>query len=293
MTQIGRKAIIDTAHRVGLKAKLLSVPSLPLGTNEVTVMDMTTAYATFANGGKLARPYSVLEIRRPTGELLYSRARNAPEAPQVIAQDKIAELNHMLNQVVLHGTGHRANLGFTPQCGKTGTTQSYRDAWFMGYTAQLVTGVWFGNDDSHETRRVTGGLLPAMTWKAFMEVALAGAQPEALAGVPVDDSYAKYATNRPDNSVALPIPAFDNAVPTPTVGTLNTNSQPTRTASSQSNNDAVVSMFKDIFSLSTQHSTAPSRNSGSVFNFSGRRLGPRAATAAKNHQRLRRLLHNR
>ena len=293
MTQIGRKAIIDTARLVGLKAKLLSVPSLPLGTNEVTVIDMTTAYATFANGGKLARAYAVLEIRRPTGELVYSRARNAPEAPQVIAPDKIAELNHMLNQVVLVGTGRRANLGFTPQCGKTGTTQSYRDAWFMGYTAQLVTGVWFGNDDVHETRRVTGGLLPAMTWKAFMEIALAGAQPEALAGVPLDDTYAKYATNRPDNSVALPIPAFNDANASDTATPVAPQPRATRTASSRPNNDAVVSVFKDIFSLSGQRSASPGRSPSSVSNFNGRQFGPRAARAAENNQRLRRLLHNR
>jgi penicillin-binding protein 1A len=126
----------------------------------------------------------------------------------VIEPEIIADLNYMLNQVVVNGTGRRAQLGFTPQAGKTGTTQSYRDAWFMGYTGQLVTGVWVGNDDMHEMRRVTGGLLPALTWKAFMDIALAKAEPMALAGVPLDDSYQRVASSEASGDIELPIPVF-------------------------------------------------------------------------------------
>ena len=108
MLQIGRKAIIETAHECGLKSNLLSIASLPLGTNEVTLLDITTGYATFANSGKLAMPHTLLEIRRPTGELLYSREANAAPPKQVEPLDKIADLNTMMNQVVVAGTGQRA-----------------------------------------------------------------------------------------------------------------------------------------------------------------------------------------
>jgi penicillin-binding protein 1A len=172
MLAIGRQPIIDAAHLVGIKSNLLSVASLPLGTNEVTLMEMTTGYATFANSGRLATPYSVLEIRRPNGEVIYARERNAPLPRQVVPEETIADLNYMLHQVVVNGTGRRAQLGFTPQAGKTGTTQNHRDAWYIGYTAHLVTGVWFGNDDSTGMRKVTGGTLPAMTWQRFMTEAL-------------------------------------------------------------------------------------------------------------------------
>ena len=287
MRDIGRATIIETAHRVGLKSNLLAVPSLPLGTNEVTVIDMTTAYATFANGGRLATPYSVLEIRRPTGELIYSRERNAPEAPQVIAPELIASLNYMLNQVVLNGTGRRAQLGFTPQAGKTGTTQSYRDAWFLGYTAQLVTGVWFGNDDMREMRRVTGGLLPAMTWKEFMEVALAGVQPMALVGVPLDDSYVRFVATSVDTGFELTIPAFGD-------DELRSGDNGEATIIEPSpRNDAVVGVFKDMFSLFGRQSTSNTPSKASVFDRGGQQGNQRSSRAAENHQRLKRLLESR
>ncbi len=186
MLKFGAKEIIRTARRAGLDAPLKAVPSLPLGANEVTVLDITGAYAAFANGGYRVQPYSVLEIRRPDGTLLYAH-KDDPDARPVRAfpEEKIAQLDRMMANVVLNGTARRANLGFTPQAGKTGTTSSYRDAWFIGFTGHLVTGVWFGNDDYTPTQRMTGGSLPAMTWKAFMEPALAGMEPKPLPGVPL------------------------------------------------------------------------------------------------------------
>ncbi len=202
MKDIGRQAILDAAHRAGLQATLLAVPSLPLGTNEVTLIDMTSAYVTFANGGKQARPYTVLEIRRPNGDLLYSRNPSQAQQPQVLPSEKVAELNIMMSNVVKAGTGQRAMLGFTPQAGKTGTNQSYRDAWYIGYTGHYVTGVWFGNDDFSEMKRMTGGMLPAKTWKEYMEVALCSSgdqlpcqaykPPLDLPGVPIDGSHMTY-----------------------------------------------------------------------------------------------------
>lgn len=207
MLKVGRKKIIETAHNVGLLQELDNVPSLPLGTSAVTLLDMTTAYATFAGGGKRAKAYTVLEIRRPNGDVLYDRAKNAPAPVQAVPEEKIAELNSMMNAVVRSGTGRRADLGFMPQAGKTGTNQSYRDAWYIGYTAHYVTGVWFGNDDFAEMKKMTGGTLPAASWKRIMTVAEQTQQAEGLAGVPLDDSYAKFvAENQPEIEIIAPPP---------------------------------------------------------------------------------------
>ncbi len=186
---IGRQKIIETAKLVGLQSKLRANRSMPLGTAEVTVMDMTGAYATFANGGKVSKPYAVIEIRRPDGTALYNRARNAGEPLQAVNPVHIGDLNYMMNNVVVNGTGKRAYLKTTPVAGKTGTTQGYRDAWFMGFTARHVTGVWYGNDDFSPMRRVTGGRLPAQTWHDFMVNAERGGVPVALPGVSVTDEY--------------------------------------------------------------------------------------------------------
>ncbi len=241
--RFGRKKIINTAHLVGLEAELRPNPSMPLGTNEVTVMDITGAYGTFANGGRLTKPYTVLEIRRPNGDLLYSRTKNELDAKQVVSPSRVADLNYMLNQVVVGGTGRRATLGFTPQAGKTGTTQGYRDAWFVGFTSHFVTGVWYGNDDYTPTNRLTGGNLPAMTWKEVMSKALETQVAAALPGVPLDGRYARYTG---DNNVQILIAALSaqtdhsNLPDTSTQG-VNTHKQ-----------GAVVSAVRDIFSLFRQ-----------------------------------------
>jgi penicillin-binding protein 1A len=194
----GRPKIIETAAKVGLKAKLETWPPMVLGTSAMTLFDITTAYSTFAKGGIVTEPYTVLEIRRPNGDVIYNRANEPqPERVYAVPEEKVAELNHMMNAVVESGTGRRAFLGFTPQAGKTGTNQAYRDAWFIGYTAHNVTGVWFGNDDFTPMNRVTGGLLPAATWK---EVMLWAEQPQvatALPGVPMEDRYIQYAMENP------------------------------------------------------------------------------------------------
>ncbi|WP_342642883.1 transglycosylase domain-containing protein [Rhodoligotrophos ferricapiens] len=210
--KIGRKSIIETAQAAGIRSPLLSVASLPLGTNEVTVIELTTAYATLANGGKSVSPYAVIEIRRPNGELLYSRERDEPAPQQIFDPVNVADLNYMLNQVVTQGTGRRALLGFTPQAGKTGTTQDYRDAWFVGFTAQYVTGVWFGNDDYSPMKKVTGGSIPATAWKTFMEKALATQVAAPLPGIPLDNSYAAYVARRQSQDQKLP-PALASTEP--------------------------------------------------------------------------------
>lgn len=180
---ITRKKIIETAKLIGLRSPLKSNPSMPLGSNEVTVLDMTGAYSGFANGGKRVPPYAVLEIRRPDGELLFSRERNGVRLRQTIDPRHVETLNTMLHNVVMHGTGRRARLDAIPAAGKTGTTNGWRDAWFIGFTGHYVTGVWFGNDDYTPMHRLTGGRLPAMTWHEFMGRAHEGKEVAAIPGV--------------------------------------------------------------------------------------------------------------
>jgi len=190
---IGRKSIIETAHKVGIQGELETWAPMVLGTSTLTLLDLTTGYATFAGGGKLAKPYAVLEIRKPNGDVIFSRSANTTPTPQVVPEENIADLNSMLSEVVKAGTARKADLGFAPQGGKTGTNQSYRDAWYIGFTAHNVTGVWVGNDDFSPMNEVTGGRIPAPAWKRIMEVAEAGLTPESVAGIPLDDTYTAVA----------------------------------------------------------------------------------------------------
>jgi penicillin-binding protein 1A len=198
MIDIGRSAIINTAHMAGIKGELETWAPMVLGTSALSLMDLTTGYIPFASGGFPATPYAVLEIRRSNGDALYQRDGEATMPPRrVFPEEKVAELNTMLSAVVKSGTGRRADLRFTPQGGKTGTNQGYRDAWYIGYTGHYVTGVWYGNDDFTPMKEVTGGLIPAPTWKRIMVEAERGLQPIGLAGVPYDETYAAAAAELP------------------------------------------------------------------------------------------------
>ena len=186
--KIGRPWIIEVARACGITGQLDKSPPMVLGTSSLTLMDMTGAYGSFATGGKRVEPYSILEIKRPTGAVIYSRAAHAKEQAQVQPADKIAELNTMLNAVVKQGTAKGADLEFTPQAGKTGTNED-KDAWYIGFTAHYVTGVWIGNDDNSPMNDVTGGKIPAPMWKQIMLVAEEGLKPEGLPGIPLDETY--------------------------------------------------------------------------------------------------------
>ena len=293
MKRIGRKPIIEAAHAAGIQSNLLAVPSLPLGTNEVTVLDLTTGYATFANGGLLAQPHAVLEMRRPNGDVIYDRKKHGPENVRAVAEGKIAQLNFMLNKVVMSGTGRRAQLGFTPQAGKTGTTQNYRDAWFVGYTAHYVTGIWYGNDDFTPTNRATGGSLPAMTWQKFMSEALKTKLAAGLVGVPLDGSYAKYAATR-DDQIEIPLKPAD---PQAQLRTTRTTSTEPRTSTDivitrpSRRSDAVVQVLQDMFSAFSNKPKATKRKARGtrVFRPKSRRTNRRQS----NSKRLRRLMDSR
>ncbi len=169
--RVGVDNVIEAAHRLGIASNLTRDDTLALGTSSVTLLDLTTAYCAFASGGVGAWPYGITEIRDPKGNVLWRRTGAGPG--RVIDSGIAGEMNGMLMGVIQHGTGRAAQLD-RPAAGKTGTTEDFRDALFMGFTADLVTGVWFGNDDNAPMKNVTGGTLPARTWKTFMVQATQG-----------------------------------------------------------------------------------------------------------------------
>lgn len=180
---VGRPAIIATAYKMGITHELQNTVSLPLGASDVSVIDMTASYAAFANGGLKATPYAILEVRNSAGQILYDRSRNEPEPERILPADKVGELNDILVNAVENGTGRRAMVDGVVVAGKTGTTSAYRDAWFVGYTGNFVSAVWFGNDDFSPTDRVTGGTLPALAWQKLMAYAHAGIELTPMPGV--------------------------------------------------------------------------------------------------------------
>lgn len=162
---VGRDTVIETARRLGINTPLSAKPSLALGAGEVTLLDLTGAYAVVPNDGRGVIPYGIEEIRGRDGEVLYRRAGSGPG--RALSKQTAQALAGMLETVVRDGTGKRAALS-VPAAGKTGTSQDFRDAWFVGYRPGLVAGVWLGNDDASPMKEVTGGGLPAHLWRDFM-----------------------------------------------------------------------------------------------------------------------------
>jgi len=165
---------------VSLDTSLAPNASIALGTSEVTLMELTGAYAPFANGGTSVSPYVVKRVTDLNGNVLYER--KAGGGDQVIRARELGMMNSMLQHVITKGTGKKASLGKREAAGKTGTTQNSRDGLFVGYTANLVTGVWYGNDDGKPMKKVTGGSLPASTWQKFMQPAHEGFELASLPG---------------------------------------------------------------------------------------------------------------
>ena len=162
---VGRDKIIKTARRMGISTPIENTPSMALGAFEVKVLDMAVAYASIANGGYEVWPYAIQEIYTRDGYQLYMREQDDPN--QILDEDAVEELTQMLEEVLDSGTGKRAKLPFFA-AGKTGTTQDYRDAWFVGFTDNYIAAVWVGNDDNSPMKGVTGGTLPAQIWKEVM-----------------------------------------------------------------------------------------------------------------------------
>ena len=185
--------VVAAANRLGITSELAKDASIALGTNEVNLLELVSAYAPFANGGMGVLANGISEIRDSAGKVVYRRAGSGPGP--VVAPELAGMMNDMLTGVIAHGTGKAAALP-RPAAGKTGTTQEYRDAWFIGYTADLVAGVWLGNDDNTPMNKVTGGTLPAAAWHAFMLAATKGVPVKPL---PV-----------PGSSPGIPAPAEES-----------------------------------------------------------------------------------
>jgi penicillin-binding protein 1A len=158
----------DMARRLGISEPIPRDLSIALGTSDVTLLEMTGAYAAFANGGTGVFPYVIEKVTDSTGKLLYQRQGGG--LGEVTQPGNVSILVSMMTDVIAYGTGKAARLD-RPAAGKTGTSQDFRNAWFIGFTADMVTGVWFGNDDNSSMRKVTGGMLPAKTWHEFMMAA--------------------------------------------------------------------------------------------------------------------------
>jgi penicillin-binding protein 1A len=168
--ECGPAAVAKTAYRLGITSQLDPNPSLALGTSVVSPLELVGAYAPFANGGIAVVPHVVERVRTADGkQTLYTRTDTS--FGRVVDPRYIAMMNAMMRQTLVIGTARGANLPGWLAAGKTGTSQDFRDAWFVGYTAHMVTGVWLGNDDNSPTRHSTGGGLPVEVWSRFMRVA--------------------------------------------------------------------------------------------------------------------------
>lgn len=210
---IGRDKIVDIAHQMGLNTELKITRALPLGVAEVTALDMAGAYAGFANDGIKATPYAVEEIADREGKVLYDHTRDRTPPERVLPVEVARDMNVALNAVVEAGTGGRARLEGQVAAGKTGTTQSYRDAWFVGFTGYYTASVWFGNDDYTSTNNMTGGSLPAMTWHAIMESAHRGLPAKGIPGVAGPEAV--VAAAEPTGETGATTPAVDRNSLTP------------------------------------------------------------------------------
>ncbi len=197
--EVGPESVIQTAQRLGVTSPLQNNASIALGTSEVTLLEITGAYASFANGGYSAVPHVISRITTDSGELIY--LRESASNKQIIAPEYVAMMNHMLKATLEVGTGKRAVVPGWPAAGKTGTTQEFRDAWFVGYTSNLTTGVWVGNDSNAPTKRASGANVPAMVFSTFMAEAHSGIQVAALPGEGQMPVYAGQGTEWASNEV--------------------------------------------------------------------------------------------
>jgi penicillin-binding protein 1A len=176
--EAGPRRVMRTAQRLGIASALNDSPAIALGAAEVTPLELTAAYAPFANGGRGVVPFLIESISTSGGRRLFER--RDPGFSQVAPPDQVRMMNAMMREVVRGGTARRAVVPGWEPAGKTGTSQRFRDAWFIGYTPHAVTGVWLGNDDGAPTRRLTGSDLPVEIWSRVMKAAHAGAAPVAL-----------------------------------------------------------------------------------------------------------------
>ena len=182
---IGREKVIKMAKLMGITSPILNSPSLALGTSEVNLLELTAAYDVLANNGNGVFVHGIRSIENTEGKNLFTRKIQGPG--KILNSYTVKTMTEMMEQTIINGTGKKAKIN-RPAAGKTGTSQSLRDAWFVGFTSNIVVGVWFGNDDDSPMEKITGGTAPAILWGEFMKKAHIDIQPQALNfGIP-DDS---------------------------------------------------------------------------------------------------------
>jgi penicillin-binding protein 1A len=179
--EVGAESVVRTAYRLGITSMLEPNASIALGTSEVSPLELVSAYATFANGGLAISPHVVEHIRTADGKALYDRTQQP--LGRIIDARYVGMMNTMMHETLVSGTARKADLPGWQAAGKTGTSQDFRDAWFIGYTSHLVTGIWLGNDDNTPTKRTVGGSLPVEIWSRFMKTAHQGVAPAGLPGL--------------------------------------------------------------------------------------------------------------
>ena len=182
--KFGIQPIRNMAKAMGVETPIRNDKTIPIGTSEVTVLDQATAYAVFPANGMQSRRHGIDQITAYDGKVLYDFSHDEQPARRVLSEKATSYMNQMLTQVPVIGTGRRAALdnGIVVG-GKTGTTQAYRDAWFIGFTGNYTCAVWFGNDDYTSTNNMTGGTLPAMTFKKIMDYAHQGIVLKPIPGI--------------------------------------------------------------------------------------------------------------
>ncbi|WMT91235.1 PBP1A family penicillin-binding protein [Pelagibacterium sp. H642] len=183
--ETGRQPIADMAHRLGIRNEFPVTRSLALGVASVSALDMASSYAVFANGGYRATGFGITRITTLRGEVVYE-ANPDQGRERVLDEQVVLAMNDVLNAVNYEGTGGRAVVEGVPSAGKTGTTSSYRDAWYVGYTGNYVASVWYGNDNYEAMNNLTGGTLPAMSWQKFMAYAHSNIEVKPLFGVDME-----------------------------------------------------------------------------------------------------------
>jgi penicillin-binding protein 1A len=192
---VGINNVISTAQKLGITSPIEPNLTSALGTSETTLLELTTAYAHFANAGNAVWNFGITEIR--TGDVVLYKREPLSEKQRILHPATVAGMNRILTETILNGTGKNAILG-RPAGGKTGTSQEYRDAWFIGYTPDYATGIWFGNDNNASMNNVTGGGAPAKSWREFMQVALADKKITSLPLSAQDVEYTKSDEDKPE-----------------------------------------------------------------------------------------------
>nr|CAD6611394.1 penicillin-binding protein [Rhizobium sp. Khangiran2] len=207
--ELGTERIAQLAKDMGIETPLRTDKTIPLGTSEVTVLDQATAYAVMPAGGLQSRRHGIAQVVGYGGDVLYDFQRDEPPPRRVLSEQATSSMNRILTNIPYNGTARRAALDGVLTAGKTGTSQSYRDAWFVGFTGNYTAAVWFGNDDYTPMNNMTGGSLPAMTFKKLMDYAHQGIELKPIPGIenPFPESEKKQdavVAEKPEGEEALP-----------------------------------------------------------------------------------------